>query len=616
MIEIFVRMSSTEEVFKLLILYGSETGNSEDLAKRIAQQAIRQSISVWVKACDDYNVSQLIYEQMVLFICSTTGIGEEPNNMKKFWKFIRRKDLPNDSLTSVRIAVIGMGDSSYQKYNFVAKKLYKRLLELGAIGLTQLVLGDDQHDCGPNATIDPWLINFWDQLKRVFHIPHNLLTLKDTNELLSPSFKVQFVDENYSPLSNDFSNELNENLLPFYHKNNPYLARVLSNERVTRTEHFQDVRLIKLEIGDESSLKYGLGDVCLVKPQNSAQNVEQFLSLLKLDRNQNFILTKGEHNWMSGDSYYNNLPNPCSVLTLVTHYLDIQSIPKRSFFELFWRFSQNDLEKQKLQEFASTTSQEDLYEYCNRPKRNILEVLSDFPNTTPHIKFEYLFDLIPAINPRPFSIASSLNANPNELHLLVAVVNYRTRMKKPRLGLCSNWLANQTVESAAKVPIYLRKGTFKLPSDSTPIIMIGPGTGVAPFRGFIQDRALRKVSNNFLFFGCRYRNSDFYLEEEWKQINRSGHLEYFVAFSRDKDNEKVYVQHILWNERKLVWNLIYNNKASIYVAGNAKQMPTQVRQTIVDIFKQESNNAFDYKKIEQIVDNLELSGRLQFECWS
>lgn len=137
---------------KLLILYGSETGNAQDLAKCVGWQAKKRSLNVIIKSCDDYPFQQLVDHELIMFICSTTGQGDEPRNMQKFWRFIRRKNLPSDSLKNVRVSVIGLGDSSYQKYNFVAKRLHKRLLDLGAQIFMPLVLGDDQHDLGFNAS--------------------------------------------------------------------------------------------------------------------------------------------------------------------------------------------------------------------------------------------------------------------------------------------------------------------------------------------------------------------------------------------------------------------------------------------------------------------------------
>ena len=165
--------------------------------------------------------------------------------------------------------------------------------------------------------------------------------------------------------------------------------------------------------------------------------------------------------------------------------LDLQAIPGRYFFELLAKFTKDDLEKEKFIEFTTTEGQQDLFDYCNRPRRNSLEVLNDFSiHTVPNIPLEYIFDIFPIIKPRSFSIANSLKAMPNKIQLLVAVVNYKSKLKEPRLGLCSNFLAN--CMPGQKIPIWVKKGTMKIPKDpKLPLIMIGPGTGVAPFRSVV-----------------------------------------------------------------------------------------------------------------------------------
>lgn len=155
-------------------------------------------------------------------------------------------------------------------------------------------------------------------------------------------------------------------------------------------------------------------------------------------------------------------PQPWSWEEIVSMMLDIQSVPRRYFFELMSQFADNELEKEKLSEFCTPEGQEELFSYCNRPKKNILEVLEDFPNTTKNIPPIFLFDLIPTIKPRSFSIASSQKALPNSVQILVAVVEYQTQIKAKRKGLCSNWLAHHC-PGGTKIPIWIQKGSFKFP---------------------------------------------------------------------------------------------------------------------------------------------------------
>ncbi|NXS54910.1 NDOR1 oxidoreductase, partial [Brachypteracias leptosomus] len=309
------------------------------------------------------------------------------------------------------------------------------------------------------------------------------------------------------------------------------------------------------------------------------------------------------------------LPQPCTIQHLVTHYLDISCVPRRSFFQLLSYFSTNELEREKLQEFSSAQGQEELYSYCHRPRRTTLEALWDFPHTTCAIPPDYLLDLIPRIRPRAFSIASSMLAHPDRLQVLVAVVRYKTRLSKPRRGLCSTWLASLNPEQGdVRVPLWVKKGGLKFPADpDTPVIMIGPGTGVAPFRAAIQERVAQGWRGNCLFFGCRQKSKDFYCQAEWEELVAKGFLTLFTAFSRDQE-EKVYVQHRIRENRRLVWELLSRGGAHIYLAGNAKQMPEAVAEALQGVLQLEGG--LSPSEAEEHLTALERSQRFQSETWS
>ncbi|XP_010013813.1 PREDICTED: NADPH-dependent diflavin oxidoreductase 1, partial [Nestor notabilis] len=285
------------------------------------------------------------------------------------------------------------------------------------------------------------------------------------------------------------------------------------------------------------------------------------------------------------------LPQPCSIRYLVTHYLDISCVPRRSFFQLLSCFSTSELEREKLQEFSSAQGQEELYSYCNRPRRTTLEVMWDFPHTTCAIPPDYLLDLIPRIRPRAFSIASSML-------ILMAVVRYKTRLSKPRRGLCSTWLASLNPDQGdVWVPLWVKKGGLKFPSEpDTPVIMIGPGTGVAPFRAAIQERVAQGQRGNCLFFGCRQKSKDFYCQAEWEELVAKGFLTLFTAFSRDQGD------------------LLSSRNAHVYLAGNAKQMPAAVAEALQSVLQLEGG--LSPSEAEEYLAALERSQRFQSETWS
>lgn len=588
----------------LLVLYGSQTGSAQDVAQRLTRQARRRRLQVRLSPLDGYNVAELISESLVVFVCSTTGQGEPPDNMKNFWRFLFRKSLPAGSLGLLDCAVLGLGDSSYPKFNFVAKKLHKRLQQLGACTLLPVGLADDQHDLGSDAVVDPWLQSFWEKVLSLHPAVKDLHPLRE-DEPLPPSFTFHFLDG--ANEQTDRRPGTDPPAAPS--QSHPFAARMLSNRRVTAPSHYQDVRLIEFDI-THSHIEFTAGDVVMMRPRNLAEDVQHFCELLKLQPESVFTLTA------TGDTAVpSRLCQPCTVRHLVESYLDIAAVPRRSFFELLSTLASNELERDKLAELSSAAGQDDLHAYCNRPRRTALEVLADFPHTTAELGADYLLDLFPEIQPRSFSIASSLQAHPHRLHILLAVVQYKTKMYKPRRGLCSSWLASlDPAQGEVLVPLWVKKGSLKFPEQHhTPVIMVGPGTGVAPFRSAIQERIAEGKTANVLFFGCRSESKDFYFRPEWEELERAGHLVLFTAFSRDQE-EKVYVQHRVRENAKLVWDLLANQNGCFYIAGNSKEMPASVRDALKEVFQQEGG--LSAEQAHEMLAAMERTARLQSETWS
>eukprot|EP00794_Sanderia_malayensis_P015807 gene15807-17400_t len=608
-----------EKLRTVIVLYGSQTGTAEEVAERVGREAKRRYFACRVSALDDYEIGDLINQPLVVFVVATTGQGDPPDNMKKFWRFLLRKNLPATSLQNVQVAVFGLGDSNYLKFNVIGKKLYRRLLQLGAEPVVKPGYGDDQHDLGADGTLDPWLVNLWKELLKMYPLPAGK-DIIPSDVRPPPRFKIELLSshnntaiskidsfENIASASKEVSSDVTQ-----WCRSWPYQAKIISNEEVTPQEHWQDVRLIKFDVTD-SGLRFNPGDVVMIQPENMTSFVDKFIKLLNLDPAQEIRVSVSDPD--------HKVPvflqrRSVTMLELCKKYLDIQAVPKRYFFELLSFFTPSDMEKERLLEFSSAEGQEELYDYCFRPKRNYYEVLEDFPNAAANIPLEYFLDLFPAMKPRAFSIASAQISHPNELHILMAVVNYKTKIQQPRLGVCSNWLASLGDESGKKVsvPLWVSDGTIRLPRDpQPPILMIGPGTGVAPFRSFIQHRILNGFKDNILFFGARNRGSDFFFEEEWKSLEEQGKLKLFTAFSRDQE-EKIYVQHRLQENSEMVWKLLHDQKCVTYIAGSSKDMPTDVMNCLKNIVKQHGH--LTDEEGELYLKQLELKRTLQCETWS
>ncbi|KAL6097233.1 ndor1 [Pungitius sinensis] len=589
----------------VLVLYGSQTGSAQDTAQRIERQARRRRLLVRVLPLDNYNVASLISESLVVFVCSTAGQGDPPDNMKIFWRFVFRKSLPASSLSRLDCAVLGLGDSSYPKFNFVAKKLHKRLLQLGASMLLPVGLADDQHDLGSDAVIDPWLTSFWEKVSTLYPSLADVIPMRE-DELLPPTYTFHFLDD-VKEKTDDRLRIPTEETLPS--QSHPFPARLVSNRRVTDMSHFQDVRHMEFDITG-SNIEFAAGDVVVMPPCNTPEDVQQLCQLLRLDPEATFTLKATDRSVVPA-----TLPQPCTVRHLVERYLDIAAVPRRSFFELLSTFATNETEKQKLLEFSSAAGQDELHSYCNRPRRTALEVLADFPHTTAEIKVDYLLDLFPEIQPRSFSIASSFQVHPHRLQILVAVVRYKTKMYKPRRGLCSTWLASlDPAQGEVFVPLWVKKGILKFPQQKdTPVVMVGPGTGVAPFRSALQERMAEGKHANVLFFGCRSASKDFYFRSDWEDMMKTGHLTLFTAFSRDQE-EKVYVQDRVRENAAVLWDLMANRHACFYIAGNAKEMPTGVCDALKEVFQQQGGVSSE--EASQMLETMERTGQIQRETWS
>jgi sulfite reductase alpha subunit-like flavoprotein len=231
------------------------------------------------------------------------------------------------------------------------------------------------------------------------------------------------------------------------------------------------------------------------------------------------------------------------------------------------------------------------------------------------------------MKPRYFSIASSPYVHKTRIQLLVAVVEYKTRLYETRKGSCSYWLS--TLDTNVSLPLWIKKGSFSV-DYSAPIICVGPGTGVAPFRSILNEKLFKHSDSSFgqnhLFFGCRSKSKDFYFESEWAEIEakKPGCLAVHPAFSRDQP-EKIYVQDLMLKQSALIFDLIYNKKGYIFIAGNAKRMPQDVMAILEAIVKEnlaklDSMQTADNEKLEssakEFIKLLESAKRIQMETWS
>ncbi|KAI5951705.1 TAH18 [Candida jiufengensis] len=570
----------------ITILYGSETGNAEEYAKYLKLRLKSYSLKTTLSSLDSYELKNLITStEYLIIICSTTGQGELPRNAKSFMKFILKKKLPYDLFQHIHLTTLGLGDSSYTKYNYAIKKIHTRMMQLGCQELSPRCEADEMSPEGVDGYYLEWesqliasLLNHFPDCKKI-----------EEGVVPMPQYKIT-IDKSCK--------ELEENsLLPKIY-NDLQNGVVLSNERITTSDHFQDVRHIKFK---GESLKYYPGDTISLYPSNFDEDVEAILECqpqwLKVADKPLKIknLIDGEQN--------------ITLRNLIKYHLDIMSIPKRSFFAILWHFCSSSTEdglreQEKLKEFGSFEDPEELYNYANRPRRSILETLQEFKNNLV-IPVSYVLDLIPLIKPRMFSIASK--PSETEIEIVVAVVEYKTIIRRIRRGLCTRWLKSLTPNDDIKFTI--DKSSFKLAQ--FPLIMVSPGTGVAPMKSII-DEVLHKNSSQemYLFFGCRFEEKDHLIKSFWE---KSSNLHIYDCFSRDSESKFKYVQDALVGNWNLIGDLLINQNASIFVCGSSGKMPREVKLSFIEIVKKFKNISEDEAKT--YIFKLEDIGRYKEDAW-
>jgi sulfite reductase alpha subunit-like flavoprotein len=327
-------------------------------------------------------------------------------------------------------------------------------------------------------------------------------------------------------------------------------AKVTSNERVTTTSHWQDVRLLKFEVGGEHS--YVPGDVLTIYPKNFPVNVNQFLDVMGwtpiADTPLCFTASSSSSHSTAGLPIPHMTRNQTITLRqLLTNHLDIMSIPRRSFFAQLAHYTSDDFHRERLLEFQDPEYIDELYDYTTRPRRSILEVLQEFESVK--IPWQRVCSIVPLLRGRQFSIASAMSPNikdegKTKIELLIAIVKYKTVIKQIRQGVATRYIASLT--PGLDMTVTLSKGGLGVTKKeiSRPAVMIGPGTGVAPMRSLIYQRMQwRKElghssippAKDLLFFGCRNAESDYFFKDEWDALIEAGApLEVFAAFSRDQ----------------------------------------------------------------------------------
>lgn len=391
------------------------------------------------------------------------------------------------------------------------------------------------------------------------------------------------------PSSSVFTGELHTVIVPPasqasgpYDMKNPYYVDITEHRELMEPSSGRSCMHIEFNIKD-TKLNYLTGDHLGLFPANSEREVDRLLRALRIDNPDTLFSFEAIDKSAAKQSPF---PTPCSYRTALTYYLDITAAPRTHIIKALADNATTDDDREFFEFLASHDGKDKLASYVVESCRTVAEILEDRPNL--HAPVDLMLELLPRLQCRYYSIASSAKVHSNTIHICASLVEYQTPLGRFAQGVTTGWLSTKrNFELQRPVPAFVRKSNFKLPGTPTrPVIFIGPGTGIAPFRAFIHERNLhreqgRQVGPTVLFFGCR-TEEEFLYKSELRDFEASGLLELHVAFSRLPNKPKQYVQHLLVEQRERMWDLI-SQGAYLYVCGDAKNMARDVQKAVVDM---------------------------------
>lgn len=522
------------EPFSITVLSGSQTGNAKSVADKVAAELTEAGIAVKRVALKDYKAKTIADEKYLLLVTSTQGEGEPPEEGVVLHKLLNGKKTPK--LTELQFAVLGLGDSSYPNFCQAGKDFDQRFAELGATRLFERVDADLDY----SATAEQWIRDI-------------VAIIKEKAAQASPV--VQSIATATTALVAKESQ---------YNKANPFPATLITNQKITGRQSDKDVRHLEFDLAG-SDLHYQAGDALGVWFDNDPQLVDEILSLAQIDPTTEVTIERKTQ----------------TISTALLSHLELtQNTPAfvKGYAALANNEQLNDLvaDNQALQELVQRTP--------------IVDVLHKFPAK---LTAEQLVSLLRPLTPRLYSISSSPAEVGEEVHLTVGVVRFEHE-GRARSGAASSFLADRVEEDGAVRVFVEHNDNFRLPNDMTkPIIMVGSGTGVAPFRAFMQQRVADEASGkNWLIFGNPHFASDFLYQTEWQQFAKEGFLhKYDFAWSRDQE-KKIYVQDKIRENSTALWQWLQEG-AYFYVCGDASKMAKDVEQTLLDVIAKEGNLSSD-----------------------
>uniref|UniRef100_A0A1X7VBA2 Methionine synthase reductase n=1 Tax=Amphimedon queenslandica TaxID=400682 RepID=A0A1X7VBA2_AMPQE len=670
---------------RFLLLYGSQTGQAEAIAGLIHEEAKTRGYTPELYCISSSEKKfDLSKEPVAVIVVSTTGEGEPPDTVNRFWRKLKRSTQPQGLLKDLQYALLGLGDTNYTNFCNMGKMLNKRLLELGARWFHETGYADD--GVGLELVVEPWIEGLWPALDAVFSPSTDQDTPKDAAQKTSTdqdtpkdtgndkpgptdhqssdvaqktvesSSQVDSlgvdVDEKLSIKtetgSDDFETSLRGSrddswinqvinlptLQPKYLEvqikepvcdslgSDDFLftdsvqgftmassvvvnMAAITNRRVLTSSDAQKT-VLELELDwskfPETRLRYEPGDaLCLMCP-NDHLEVDYIIKRLGLESASNHCISISvvPNTGKKNPIIPKHIPSTCTVYQYFKHCADLRAVPKKALLLVLAEFCSNEVERRRLQWFASRQGSQDYMKLIAEAHLDLLDVLHFFPSCNPSLS--RLIELLPRLQPRHYSVVSSPLDYEFKTRIAFNIVELpqRSWQRLKREGLCTGWLNESSLsEVPSTVPLYPRlKNPFHLPPDPlVPIVLIGPGTGVSPLVGFLNHRSTMvangfKVGKSWLFFGCRHPDKDYLYRSEIEGFLSAGVLTLcnvsFSQYDSISDGSSDHAKYVQDNMRKhweALGEWVMEENASVFVCGDAQKMIVSIREAMTDVLQ-------------------------------
>lgn len=619
----------------VVVFYGTQTGTAEDYASKLSKELSSnfglKTMTADVADYDYEDFGDISNETLCFFLLATYGEGEPTDNAIDFINYL---DNEADTLSTLRFLVFGLGNSTYEFFNAIGTKVDQKLEELGAERFAEYLQGDDGV-----GTMDEDFLAWKDA---VFDSLENNLNMERTEAHYEPSLKLV---ENASLTAKDATVSLGEPTKAYvksaevsgpYDHQNPYIAKIDATRELFNSS---DRSCVHVEFDLASSgLKYTTGDHLAVWPSNCDENVAVFLKAFGMSKKAETVFDLKVLDSTARFHFH----TPITYGAVVRHHLEISGPISRQFLSSIASFAPSEEAKEATKALGS--NKVEFAEQIHSKLYNIADALLSISGGQPwtDVPFEFLIELIGHLQPRYYSISSSSLSEKNQISI-TAVVEHEKKGDQLVSGVATNLLKHIEIDQnnskskpvvhydlkgprgkflKHKLPVHVRRSTFKLPnSPAVPVILIGPGTGLAPFRGFVRERVAQKknqdakIGKTLLYYGCRKEDEDFLYKEEWPQYAKvlGDSFEMHTAFSRNDPDAKVYVQHQLAKNGKEINRLLEDEKANIYVCGDASKMARDVQKALTKILVDE--RGVTQERAQELIRTLKTQNRYQEDVW-